>query len=55
MGLRDRLGGGKKEKESGAASQPQRSQGKQRGGRSCMYGHPVQRGQKMCEHRHWVG
>lgn len=56
MGLRDRLGGGKKDSESASASQPAAKPEAKRGrGRLCMYGHEVPRGKKMCEHRHWVG
>lgn len=53
MGLRNKLGGGKKD-EAEASSQ-QATPPAKRKGRMCMYGHDVARGKKMCEHRHWVG
>lgn len=56
MGLRNLLGGRKKGDSDGTASERDvKSQPRSGKGRACMYGHPVPRGKKMCEHRHWVG
>lgn len=51
MGLLNR----KKNAESTASQPAAQAEPKQGRGRRCMYGHPVARGKKMCEHRHWVG
>lgn len=53
MGLRD-LFGGRKGSESGTSAGADNSGGKS-SRRTCPYGHPVPRGAKMCEHRHYIG